>query len=135
MSRATSVTNSNSNDDDSNNSSSSSTGISSATPTSSGHASAVSKAEPSSALATPTRAPAAEEGDGEERKRSSSVRGMFPIECAQGTLKGILPEEVLQTLLSWLRASDLSALCGSSKAAVSPGERCFGVLSRRRMMS
>lgn len=82
---------------------------------------------------TPPRVPAAavglEEGEAEEAGEEDGAEpradellmcefaGVFP--CAGRPL----PEFVLQTLFGWLRSSDLSALCASSKAASSPGER------------
>ncbi|CAM9238920.1 unnamed protein product [Pylaiella littoralis] len=80
----------------------------------------------SDSYATPPRvpAPAVEvvrldvQGAGEEAEPGGSTPELFA-----GVFPGAgrpLPEFVLQTLFGWLRSSDLSALCASSKAASSP---------------
>lgn len=80
--------------------------------------------------ATPPRIPAimGETGDGEKGEEGEGEPKVFP-----GVFPGAgrpLPEVVLQSLFAWLRSSDLSALCTSSTAAASPGER-GGRVARR----
>lgn len=59
-----------------------------------------------------------EEKEKEKEKERKLFTGVFPRAGRP------LPEVVLQTLFTWLRSSDLSALrCASSTAAYSPGER------------
>ncbi len=76
----------------------------------------------------PPRIPAimGEKGDGEEE---GEKEGEEEPKLSPGVFPGAgrpLPEVVLQSLFAWLRSSDLSALCTSSTAAASPGERGGG---------
>lgn len=69
---------------------------------------------------TPSLLPAVaeEEKEGEEKEDPprSQFKGLFP------GAGGPLPPEVLESLFAWLRATDLAALCASSRESASPGE-------------